>query len=195
MSSAESVARPAEALAPSGQLPGRRDAALLRISSWIGFPMALVGAIWVTTGRSLFGAGGTLVGTFLVSVGPLYLVVMLLASWRMYTDANRYEARSTSGMLASIQALTWILAGVFGFLIPDRVNGETVSALSQVFGHDLVGLSAGFGNTFAILTFVGAFATLIIAINHERYSARKSSGRPATEDEVLDAMNYNDGEY
>lgn len=157
--------------------------------------MALVGALWISAGRSLFGAGGTLIGTFLVSLGPLFLVVMLVAAWRMRKDAGRYEARSTSGLLAAVQALTWVLAAIFGFLIPDRVDGRTVSALSQVGGDHLVGLSAGFGNTFGILSFVGAFATLIIAINQERYSDRKSTGRPATEDEILDAMDYNDGEY
>lgn len=157
--------------------------------------MACVGALWICFGRSLFGAGGSLVPTFLVSVGPLFLVVMLIASWRMRKDARRYETRTTSALLSVVQTLTWVLAGIFGFLIPDRVAGKTVSGLSQVFGQDLVGLSAGFGNTFAILTFVGAFATLIIAIGQERFSDRKSSGRPATEDEILDALNYNDGQY
>ncbi|WP_269928340.1 hypothetical protein [Kocuria massiliensis] len=180
---------------PSGLLPGRHAGAWLKISTWLGFPMSLVGAVWITVGRSFFGAGGSLVVTFLVSVGPLFLIVMLLAAWRTYLDASRYAARATSAPIAVLQVTTWVLAFVFGFLIPDRVDGKTVSALSQVFGDDLVGLSAGFGNTFGILTFVAAFATLIVAFGQDRFSRNKVSGRPATEDELLDSLNYNDGEY
>ncbi|MCT1368175.1 hypothetical protein [uncultured Kocuria sp.] len=180
---------------PRPLVDGRRSSAWLRISTWLGFPMSVLGAAWITAGRALFGAGGSLMVTFLVSVGPLFLVVMLVATWRIRRDASRYEARATSGTVASLQVITWVLAAIFGFLIPDRLDGRTVSALSQTFGADLVGLSAGFGNTFGILTFVAAFATLIVAFAQDRFSTNKSSGRPATEDELLDSLNYNDGEY
>ncbi|WP_129656583.1 hypothetical protein [Rothia halotolerans] len=176
-------------------LEGRRDSAWLRASLWLSAPMTVLAALWVTAGRSLFGAGGELLGIFAISLGPLMLVVMGAASVLMHRDARRYTRRVTTPLLSFTQAATWVLALFFGLLIPDRVDGRTVSAVSEIAGDHLVGLSAGFGNTVGILTYVAAFATLIIASTEQRRSRRAIAGEPATEDEMLDRAQYDGGPY
>jgi cytochrome bd-type quinol oxidase subunit 2 len=176
-------------------LEGRRYSPWLRASLWLSAPMTVLAALWVTAGRSLFGAGGELLGIFAISLGPLMLVVMGAASVLMHRDARRYVHRVTTPLLSFTQAATWVLALFFGLLIPDRVDGRTVSAVSEIAGDHLVGLSAGFGNTVGILTYVAAFATLIIASTEQRRSRRASLGEPATEDEMLDRAQYDGGPY
>ena len=149
--------------------------------------MAAVCAVWVTAGRTLVGAAGSLTGIYAITLGPALFAVLGFAAHRARRDAARYEHPAATPAFAVVQAVTWALALIFGFLIPDRLEGRVVSGLSAVLGDDLVGLSAGFGNTFGILTFVGAFSCLILAWTEERRSRLKLQGGPVTEDEWLDA--------
>ncbi|MCP3425473.1 hypothetical protein NBM05_05430 [Rothia sp. AR01] len=183
--------RPARA----GGLEGRPDSAWLRASLWLSAPLTVLAAAWVTFGRALFGAAGELTGIFAISLGPLMLIVMGLASVRMHQDARRFAHRVTTPLLSFAQLAAWVLAFFFGLLIPDRVDGRTISAVSEIAGDHLVGLSAGFGNTVGILTYVAAFATLLIASTEQRRSRRAVAGEPATEDEMLDRAEYDGGPY
>lgn len=154
---------------------------------WAAVPGAVAAAAWITAGRALFGAGGSLVPVFAVSFGPLLLVVLLVAAWFGIKDARRHSpGTGTSTALAVLHPATWVLAFIFGMLCPDRVDGRTVSAASQLLGHEFVGLSAGFGNTFGILTFVAAFATLLVAISQARRSARRATGITEADEEEFE---------
>lgn len=152
--------------------------------------MLLLTGLWLCCGRVLFGAGGLLVGVFAVTVLPVYVVVMGVAAHRICRDARRSGTGGTTPVIAVVQGATWLLALVFGFLVPDRQGDHVVSAASAVLGEDVIGLSAGFGNTAGILTLVGAFATLLLAIVQDRRGRDRAQGRPATEDEILDAQEY-----
>lgn len=189
---AAASAREEDAAAPPAALGGRPDAAWLRLAVVLAWPMAVLSALWVAFGRLLFGAGGLLVAWFSATVLPALLVVLLLAAWRSAQDARRHASRGTTPTIAVVQLLTWVLAFLFGFLVPDRVDGRSTSAAARVLGDDVLGLSAGFGNTAGILTFVGAFACLFLAVAAERRSRSRLQGRPATEDEILDAQGFGD---
>ncbi|QPT54037.1 hypothetical protein [Rothia kristinae] len=184
MSSTSPMTPPVRAASPS---------AAVRLCTGAALPMAVLTGLWITAGRALFGAGGLLVGVFAVTVLPVYLAVLGLACWHLLRDARRRPGGATTPAIAGALACTWVLALIFGFLVPDRVEGQVVSAASAVLGPDVVGLSAGFGNTFGILTFVAAFATLGLAITQNRRGRRAAEGRPATEDEILDAAGYDGG--
>ena len=185
---------PAAASAPQAEpapelLPGREGAGPWR--RWVlalTWPLAVLCAVWIVAGRGLFGAAGSLTLIYALTLGPALLAVLGLAAHWAGRDAARHATRATTPALAAVLPLTWALALIFGFLIPDRQDGRVVSGLSAAFGDDLVGLSAGFGNTFGILTFVGAFACLILAWTEQRRSRLRQQGGPATEDEWLDAQ-------
>ena len=152
----------------------------------LAVPGAVLSVLWVVAGRALFGAGGSLIPVFAVSIGPALLAVLLLAARWMWRDALRYVGSpATTFTLGAVQLTCWVLAFIFGFLIPDRVNDRSVSAASQVFGSDLVGLFAGFGNTAGILTFVAAFAVLLLAWSENRRSARLAAGITDDDAEAL----------
>lgn len=108
----------------------------------------------------------------------------------MVRAARRASGRSTTAAVAGVQAVAWVLALAFGFLVPDRVHGHSTSALAQVLGEQALGLSAGFGNTLGILAFVAAVWFMVLAWGEDRRTRQLSQGRPVTEDELLDAQGY-----
>lgn len=155
-----------------------------RLSLYIALPLAVLTAVWITAGRSLFGAGGDLVGIFAISFGPLLFLILGLAAFFSFKDA-KLNGGSRAGFPPSVavtQLVSWVLALIFGMLVPDRLDGRTVSAAASLFGEDFIGLSAGFGNTFGILTFCFAFAALFCAISVLRRSRRWAAG--ISEDDV-----------
>lgn len=129
--------------------------------------MGLLCALWITAGRSLFGAGGDLVPVFAVSFGPALALIYLVAAFFSAREVKRQSAGAAAGLpwlTALVQASGWVLAFIFGMFVPDRIEGVTVSAAASLFGADFVGLSAGFGNTTGILAFSFAIAVLLMSI-------------------------------
>lgn len=148
------------------------------LSSYLAIPVALVAACWVVAGRAVFGVVGDLTAVYAVSLGPVLFMVLTIAALIAFKEM-RLHGGSRAGFPLSVaitQAISWLLALIFGLLIPDRVEGKTVSALSAIGGEHLVGLSAGFGNTFGILTFCFAFAALFCAVAALRRARRLAAG-------------------
>lgn len=157
----------------------RTGGPLTRASLVLAVPGALCAAAWITAGRALFGAGGSLVPVFAISFGPALLAVLLVAAYFSFKEAKLQERGKLAGMpwpTALVQASTWGLALLFGMLVPDRQGDITVSAAASIFGADFVGLSAGFGNTTGILTYAFAVATLLMAIADHRRAAAATRG-------------------
>lgn len=164
-----------ENISPTTRRPGN---AFTRFSAYAALPGALLSALWITAGRSLLGAGGSLVPVFAISFGPLLLLVLLLAA-HFARKEMKLAGGSRAGFTPSVaitQLGAWILALIFGLLVPDRQADTTVSAAASIFGPDFIGLSAGFGNTFGILTYCLAFAALLCAISTYRRARRLSLG-------------------
>lgn len=177
------------------QVLERTSGGFERAMLWCAVPGAIFCALWVTAGRALFGAGGSLVGIFAISVGPALLLVLLLGARWMWQDARRFAgAPATTRPLALLQPVCWAIAFVFGMLCPDRHDGKTVSAASQLLGEDFVGLSAGFGNTAGILTFVAAFAVFFVALGEARRSKKRAAGLSEEDEEML-ARNHSQYEF
>lgn len=164
-----------EEVAPEQQ---RIGTGFMVLSSYLAWPGAVLTALWITAGRALFGAGGSFVGIFAITFGPLLLLVLGLAAFFAAKDMKINGGRKAGFPLSVTitQTVTWGLAFIFGMLTPDRLDGKTVSAVASLFGDHFIGLSAGFGNTFGILTFCFAFAALLCAISVLRRSRRLAAG-------------------
>ena len=167
-----------------------RTPAVIQIATlYAAYPMAFVSAVWITVGRSLFGAAGDLVPIFAISFDPALAVILCMGARWMFRDAHR---RVTNGEYARVGAswgfvfsvwTCWALAFLFGMFIPDYRAGVPVSGIGALAGADYVGYGAGFGNTFGILTFAMAITAAVIAFNVNRCSARIQQG---VTDEVLE---------
>lgn len=168
---------------PNNPTLNRAGTSLTRLSLYLAIPGALLSAAWITAGRALFGAGGSLVPVFAVSFGPALAIILLLAALYSFKETALQTQGRQAGLpwpTAIVQASTWVLAFIFGILVPDRQAtasaDTTVSAAASLFGADFVGLSAGFGNTTGILTFAFAVATLLMALGGHRKAAAAHRG-------------------
>ncbi len=158
-----------------------------RLALYLGLPFSLAAAGWVSAGRLIFGAAGQLLPVLMLTLGPSLLLILLLAYRWMLKDARCYTGpRATTPLLACVQAVTGLLALIFGFLCPDRIAGRTVSAAAAVWGEDFIGLSAGFANTFGILTFCSAFSLLLLARSQYQRSQRQLAGLSEEQREELE---------
>lgn len=168
---------------------------MTRISLYLMGPLGVLAALWITAGRSLFGAGGSLVPVFAISFGPALAVLYLLATYYAWQEVKLQRAGVSAGLplvTALVQVVGWLLAAVFGLLVPDRVDGVTVSAASALLGHDLVGLSAGFGNTAGILTFAFAIAVLLLTLASWRKAKEAARG---IDDDVREQLERQESMY
>ncbi|MDO4898505.1 MAG: hypothetical protein Q3965_04265 [Rothia sp. (in: high G+C Gram-positive bacteria)] len=167
----------------------RHGSTLGRISLFLMIPGGLLAAAWVTAGRSLLGAGGDFVPVFALSLGPALALVYLTAAFFSFKEVKLQKTGVGAGLplvTALVQASGWVLAFLFGLLVPDRIDGVTVSAAASIFGSDVVGLSAGFGNTAGILTFAFAVAVLLMSISTWRTSKEAARGINADVREQLE---------
>lgn len=158
-------------------------------------PLGVAAALWITAGRSLFGAGGSLVPVFAVSFGPALAALYLLAAYYAWREVKLQRAGVSAGLplvTALVQLTGWLLAAVFGLLVPDCVDGATVSAASALLGHDFVGLSAGFGNTTGILTFAFAVAVLLLTLATWRKAKEAARG---IDDDVREQLERQESMY
>ncbi|MEX3630834.1 hypothetical protein [Rothia sp. LK2492] len=102
---------------------------MTRISLYLMGPLGVLAALWITAGRSLFGAGGSLVPVFAISFGPALAALYLLATYYAWQEVKLQRAGVSAGLplvTALVQVVGWLLAAVFGLLVPDRVDGVTV---------------------------------------------------------------------
>lgn len=167
----------------------RRGGAVLCLLTYLLVPMACASAAWITAGRALLGAGGELVPIYAISFGPALLGVLLVAALFSYREMKLQEAGRQAGLppvTALVAASTWILAGFFGLVAPDRLDGRNISAAAALLGPDVIGLSAAFGNTSGILTFSFAIATLLLAISDYRRARALTQGLDDTTREQLE---------
>lgn len=142
-------------------------------------PCALLSALWVVGGRSLVGAGGSLMPIFAISLGPILAGIMLVAAYFSSKEMKLQKAGIRAGLppvTALVWCATWLMALVFGFLVPDRLEGGVVSAASSVLGDHFIGLSAGFGNPAGILTYAFATASLLLSLSNWRRAEAASRG-------------------
>lgn len=157
----------------------RKGGVSTRIIFYAAVPCALLSALWVVAGRSLVGAGGSLVPIFAISLGPVLAVMMLVAAYFSGKEMKLQKAGLRVGLppvTALVWCSTWLMALVFGFLVPDRLDGAVVSAASSVLGHDFIGLSAGFGNPAGILTYAFATASFLLSLSNWRRAESVSRG-------------------
>lgn len=174
---------------------GKDQNPLAREGSWasravfyLSLPAALACAAWISAGRALFGAAGDLTFIFTISFGlPLFLILALAHFFS--AKELKLQERGFKAGLPPVTALVlvsgWAIAALFGFLIPDRLDGATVSAAAQVLGPDVIGLSAAFANTSGILTFSFAIASLLISIaDYRRAKALLQGLDDATREEL-----------
>ncbi|WP_421084349.1 hypothetical protein [Rothia nasimurium] len=167
----------------------RRGGIVLRLLTYLLVPMACASAAWITAGRALLGAGGELVPIYAISFGPALLGILLVAALFSYREMKLQEAGRQAGLpsvTALVAASTWILAGFFGLVAPDRLDGRNISAAAALLGPDVIGLSAAFGNTSGILTFSFAIATLLLAISDYRRARALTQGLDDTTREQLE---------
>ncbi len=155
---------------------------------YLSLPAALACAAWISAGRALAGAAGDLTFIFTISFGlPLFLI-LALAHFFSAKELKLQERGLRAGLppvTALVLVSAWAIAALFGFLIPDRLEGVTVSAAAQVLGPDVIGLSAAFANTSGILTFSFAIASLLISIaDYRRTKALLQGLDDATREEL-----------
>lgn len=70
----------------------------------------------------------------------MLLLVMGLATWMIRREAALYQRMlgfgtpTTTGLITLVYWGSFLMALIFGFLVPDRMDGRVVSAASQVLG-------------------------------------------------------------
>ncbi|MFW0182223.1 hypothetical protein ACN082_01775 [Rothia sp. CCM 9417] len=157
----------------------RQGGLLTRAIFYLAVPWALLSALWVVAGRSLFGADGSLLPIFAISLGPILAGLMLAAAYFSGKEMKLQKAGKRAGLpprTALVWGATWLMALIFGFLVPDRLDGTVVSAASSLLGGDFIGLSAGFGNPAGILTYAFATASLLLSLSNWRRAESVSRG-------------------
>ena len=125
--------------------------------------IGLVLAAWMSLGRWAFGLGGGLTWWYLPGIGLTYA---LLSWWigRRLTLATRRGRRTGRSVWVAL-ILSWVSAIGFGFTVPDSVNGELVSILSNSVGSQFSAeMSIALCNPLGILAFALAFVALGFAI-------------------------------
>ncbi|MGB3413301.1 MAG: hypothetical protein WBA28_01150 [Microbacteriaceae bacterium] len=115
---------------------------------------ALLG-LWMAAGRALFGAGGDLVPILMYSMLPAFVVVQfVIAVFLLKTVLAGYRIHARTIVFIF---LSWMAALGFGFMVPDSVQGELVSAFSKLVdpnGLDgtAIEFAIGFSNPLGILS-------------------------------------------
>lgn len=116
---------------------------------------------------------------YAISFGPALLIILLVAALFSFKEMGLQAAGVRAGLppiTALVAVSTWVLAGFFGMVAPDRLQGENISAAAALLGPDVIGFSAAFGNTSGILTFSFAIATLLLAMSDYRKARALTRG-------------------
>ena len=143
----------------------------------LSIPMAIVVPLWITAGRILFGVQGQLVAIFALTAGPVLAVLMLTAAVKITANA---KARRPFGAPLKTSLLllgNYVLAGAFGFLVPDFGTPDSGSVLSGFAGEDVLGYSAALANPFGIATL---FISVVVLVRSFRDAAVTRQDQAAT---------------
>lgn len=128
--------------------------------------MALLVPLWITAGRMLFGVEGHLVSIFALTAGPVLAVLMLAAAVKITAAAAAAARRPFGAPLKTSLLLlaNYVLAGAFGFFVPDFGTPQAGSVFSALAGPEVLGYSAALANPFGIATLMVTVAVLVTAL-------------------------------
>lgn len=140
-------------------------------------PMALLMPLWITAGRMLVGANGQLVTIFALTAGPLLAVLMLTAAVKITAAAAARRPFGAPLRTSVLLLANYVLAGAFGFFVPDFGTPEAGSVFSSLAGTEVLGYSAALANPLGIATLMVTVAVLVTAF---RDSARSAPAPSAT---------------
>lgn len=141
----------------------RRQGFLRSLVLWLVLPMAVLVPLWVVAGRSIFGIGGQMVLWLGISLGPVLLVLFLLAGAKLIETARCRMQLPFRAVVALV--LSWLLGLAFGFTVPDYGGGagEGASVLSFLAGPSALGMSTAVCNPFGIITVALSVAATVFA--------------------------------
>lgn len=134
-------------------------------------------AAWMVAGRWLFGIGGPLTWWYLPAIGLTYALLSWWIAHRIAVVGRR--GRRTGRAVWVALALSWACALGFGLTVPDRVDGELVSILSDAAGSRFSAeMSIALCNPLGIVAFALAFAALGFALAAGREPRDEEDGYP-----------------
>lgn len=139
--------------------------------------MALLVPLWITAGRMLVGADGRLVAVFALTAGPVLAVLMLTAAVKITAAASTRRPFGAPLKTSLLLVANYVLAGAFGFFVPDFGSPEAGSVFSALAGPDVLGYSAALANPFGIATLMMTVAVLVSAVRGSR--AARAESQPA----------------
>jgi len=131
-------------------------------------PMALLVPLWVTAGRMLVGADGRLVAVFALTAGPVLAVLMLTAAVKITVAASSRRPFGAPLRTSLLLLANYVLAGAFGFFVPDFGSPDAGSVFSSLAGPDVLGYSAALANPLGIATLMVTVAVLVTAVRSNR---------------------------
>lgn len=145
----------------------------------VSIPMALIVPLWITAGRMLFGVEGQLVPIFALTAGPVLAVLMLTAAVKITVHAKVRRPFGAPLKTSFLLLANYVLAGVFGFLVPDFGRAESGSVLSGLAGEDVLGYSAALANPFGIATLFVSVVVLVRSFRDAAATVPEASPAPA----------------
>lgn len=147
------------------------------MNRWVA-AIGIVMAIWMTLGRWAFGLGGSFTWWYVPAIGATFVWLQLWAARRIRLARER--GRRTSRRTVVCLILAWLSAVAFGLTVPDRVDGELVTLLSEMAGPGWLEMAIALCNPFGII----AFALTIAAI---AFAAADGRDPKPEEDEIYTA--------
>lgn len=133
--------------------------------------MALLVPLWITAGRVLVGTDGRLVPIFALTAGPVLAVLMLTAAVKMTVAASSRRPFGAPLRTSLLLLANYVLAGAFGFFVPDFGAPDAGSVFSSLAGPEVLGYSAALANPFGIATLMVTVAVLVSAVRGPRATA------------------------
>ena len=153
-------------------MPLRPPSAVSRVFTAVlagaSIPMALLIPLWITAGRMLFGTDGRLVPIFALTAGPVLAVLMLTAAVKITVAAAARRPFGAPLKTSLLLLANYVLAGAFGFFVPDFGTPEAGSVFSALAGPEVLGYSAALANPFGIATLMVTVAVLVSAVRRRR---------------------------
>lgn len=137
----------------------------------VSIPMALLVPLWITAGRVLVGADGRLVTVFALTAGPVLAVLMLTAAVKITMAAAGRRPFGAPLRTSVLLLANYVLAGAFGFFVPDFGEPDAGSVFSALAGPEVLGYSAALANPFGISTLMATVAVLVNAVRGAQRTA------------------------
>jgi hypothetical protein len=159
------------------KVPRPADGGVLVFARFVAV-FGVVLALWMSSGRWLFGIGGELTWWYVPTIGILFGGLSLWTARRIRITLARGRTIGRATVIALI--LAWLCALGFGATVPDNPGGELVSIVSLFAGPESLGMSIGICNPLGII----AFACLIAALGFAAAAGRE----PHVDDDELDGQ-------